>query len=440
LMLIGAYRDNDVNSAHPLMRKLEAIRKAGAIVHEIILAPLAREDLGRLIGDSLRCEPERATPLAQLVHEKTAGNPFFAIQFVSALAEEGLLTFDHGDARWSWDLNRIHAKGYTDNVVDLMVRKLNRLPVETQKALQQLACMGNSAEFSLLAMIHEDSKGNMHGDLWEAARTGLVFRSEGAYRFLHDRVQEAAYSLIPADTRAAAHLRIGRLLAAQTPPEKREEAIFEIVNQLNRGAALVTSRDEREQLAELNLIAGKRAKASTAYASALAYLVAGAALLAEGSWERRHELSFALELNRAECEFLTGELGAAEERLAVLSTRAANAVELATVACLRVDLYVTLDQSGRAVAVGLDYLRHLGIEWSPHPIAEGARREYQRIWSTLGDRPIEALVELRLMSDPASLATLDVLTKLALPALYTDANLVSLVICRIVNLSLGGGN
>ena len=140
-------------------------------------------------------------------------------------------------------------------------------------------------------------------------------RLEGVYRFVHDRVQEAAYSLIPADLRAAAHLRIGRLLAAHTPPEKREEAIFEIVNQLNRGAALITARDEREQLAELNLIAGKRAKASTAYASALTYLVAGAALLAEDSWERRHELTFALELNRAECEFLTGALAEAEQRL-----------------------------------------------------------------------------------------------------------------------------
>ena len=145
-MLIGAYRDNEVDSTHPLMCKLEAIRKAGAAVQEIVLAPLAREDLQQLIADSLRCEPERAASLARLLHEKTAGNPFFAIQFLSSLAEEGLLNFDHSEARWSWDLKRIHAKGYTDNVVDLMVGKLNRLPIETQNALQQLACLGNSAE------------------------------------------------------------------------------------------------------------------------------------------------------------------------------------------------------------------------------------------------------------------------------------------------------
>jgi predicted ATPase/signal transduction histidine kinase len=440
LMVIGAYRDNEVDAAHPLMRKLDAIRQAGASVQDIILAPLTSEDLGRLMADSLRCEPERATPLAQLVHEKTAGNPFFAIQFISALAEEALLTFDHGAARWSWDLNRIHAKGYTDNVVDLMVGKLSRLPIETQKAVQHLACMGNSAECALLAMVSQDSTEAMHGDLWEAVRTGLVFRSDDAYRFLHDRVQEAAYSLIPADLRAPAHLRIGRLLAAHTPPEKREEAIFEIVNQLNRGAALITARDEREQLAEFNLIAGKRAKASTAYASALTYLVAGAALLAEDSWERRHELTFALELNRAECEFLTGALADAEQRLTALSARAATTVDRASVTCLRADLYTTLDQGSRAIAVGLDYLQHLGIEWSPHPTEDEAQREYERIWFQLGSRAIERLTDLPLMTDPVSLATLDVLSKMATPALYTDANLYLLVICRQVNLSLEHGN
>ena len=440
LMLIGAYRDNEVGSTHPLMRRLEAIRKAGASVQEIVLAPLTREDLGELIGDSLHCEPERATLLAQLIQEKTAGNPFFVVQFMSALAEEGLLTFDRGDARWSWDLNRIRAKGYTENVVDLMVGMLNRLPVETQKALSQLACIGNSAEFALLTMVYQRSKEEMHDTLWEAVRTGLVFRSEGAYRFLHDRVQEAAYSLIPEELRAAAHLRIGRLLAAHTPQEKRKEAIFEIVNQLNRAVALITSQDEREQLAELNLIAGKRAKASTAYTSALKYLIAGAALLVEDSWERRHELTFPLELHRAECEIQNGQSAAAEERLTMLSSRAANTVELAAVACLRVDLYMILDENGRAVDVCLDYLRHLGVEWSPHPTEEEVRREYERIWSRLGSFAIEELIELPLMSDPASLATLDVLTKGMQPAHFSDENLASLVICRMVNLSLEHGN
>jgi predicted ATPase/signal transduction histidine kinase len=440
LLVIGAYRDNEVSSAHPLMRKLDAIRKEGALVQEISLAPLAQEDLGRLIADTLSCPPRRAASLARLVHEKTDGNPFFAIQFISALAEEGLLRFDHDAARWRWELDRIHAKGYTDNVVDLMVGKLTRLPIETQAALQQLACLGNVTEVTMLSIVLGKSNKDVRADLWDAVRLELVEDLKGSYKFIHDRVQEAAYSLIPERLRAEAHLRIGRLLAAHTPAEKREEAIFEIVNQLNRGAALITSSDEREQLAKLNLIAGQRARATTAYASALTYLAAGAALLPEDSWELRHELTFALELRRGECEFLTGALAEAEQRMAALSSRAANTVERATLACLRVDLYTTLDQGSRAIVVGLDCLRHLGIDWSPHPTGEEARREYERIWLQLGGRTIESLIDLPLMSDPATLATLDLLAKIGPPAFYTDANLLSLVTCRAVNLSLERGN
>jgi predicted ATPase len=265
LLLIGAYRNNEVNATHPLIRKLDAIRQSGAAVQDIVLSPLGRDDLGQLLVDSLHCGPERADSLAALIHEKTTGNPFFAIQFISALADEDLLTFDYGEGRWIWDLRRIHAKGFTDNVVELMVGKLNRLPAETQKALQQFACMGNSAKFEMLRMVYPGSVDGMHDDLWEAVRSGLIFRGDDAYRFLHDRVQEAAYALIPKDLRAEAHLRIGMLLATHTPPATREEAIFEIVNQLNRGSHLIASVEERERVAELNLIAGKRAKSATAY-------------------------------------------------------------------------------------------------------------------------------------------------------------------------------
>jgi PAS domain S-box-containing protein len=440
LMLIGAYRDNEVDAPHPLTRKLDAIRQIGARVQEIRLAPLARDDLGQLIADALRCDPPHVAPLAQLVHEKTAGNPFFVIQFLCTLAEEGLLRFDHDAACWSWNLDRIHDKGYTDNVVDLMVGKLSRLPAETQQALQQFACLGNIAAIATLSIVLQMSQERVHAALWPAVHQELVERRDGHYRFIHDRVQEAAYSLIPEALRAEVHLRIGRQLAAQTPPEKQEEAIFEIVGQLNRGAGLITQQEERDQLAALNLLAGKRAKRATGYASALSYLNAGAIVLAENSWERRRELIFALELNRAETEFLTGALAAADERLSKLATRAANTVERATVACLRVDLYTNLGQSSRAITIGLEYLQGLGLEWSPHPTNEDVRREYERIWTQLGNRAIEDLIKLPLMTCPASLSTMDVLTKLGAPAAFTDANLFALVTCRAVNLSLEHGN
>ena len=440
LMLIGAYRDNEVDAAHPLTRKLDAIRQAGARVQETRLAPLARDDLGQLIADALRCEPPHVAPLAQLVHEKTVGNPFFVIQFLHALAEEGLLRFDHDASCWRWDVDRIHTKNYTDNVVDLMVGKLTRLPVETQQALQLLACLGNVATIMMLSIGVGTREEQVHAALWPAVRQELVQRLEGHYRFIHDRVQEAAYSLIAKALRAEVHLRIGRLLLSQTAPEKREEAIFEIVGQLNRGAALITSPDERVRLAELNLIAGKRARESTAYASALTYLNTGAALLAADSWERQHDLTFALDLSRAECEFLTGQLSVADERLAALSRRATTTVEQASVACLRINVCTVLDQPDRAVAVCLNYLRQVGIGWSPHPSEEQERREYDRIWSLLGSRTIEDLIDLPLMDDPASFATVEVLSKIVSPAVFTDAKLASMVICKAISLSLERGN
>src|SRR5580658_364628 len=440
LLVVGAYRDNEVDSTHPLMRKLSAIRKAGGGVREIQLRLLGSDDLAHLTTDTFHCDPQRAMPLAQLVHVKTAGNPFFAIQFIHVLVEEGLITFDHSDAHWRWDLDAVRLKGYTDNVADLMVAKLNRLSVGTQQALQQFACIGNSADAATLSAVLEKSEPETEAELWEALHQELIVRSEGSYRFVHDRIQEAAYSLIAEAARAEAHLRIGRLLHAHIAPEKREEAIFEIVSQLNRGAGLITLEDERFQLAELNLIAGSRAKASTAYVSALKYFISGEACLANEVWERRHDLLFQLELNRSECEFLTGEPAAAAERLEALRARAADTVELAMATSLGIDIYMALGQIDRAVAVGRDYLRHLGIDWPLHPTEEQVRSEYERIWSQLGSRAVEDIIDLPLISDPASIGALDVLTKALPAALHIDVNLFDLVVCRAVSLSIEHGN
>ncbi|WP_375786999.1 AAA family ATPase [Bradyrhizobium sp. Pha-3] len=439
LLLIGAYRDNEVTSTHPLIRKLEVISQGQARTLHVNLAPLARDDLMSLVLDTLRCEQERAAPLTDLIYDKTAGAPFFIIQFISALVDDGLLSFDHPNARWRWELSRIQATAFTDNVVDLMVAKLSRLPIKTQEALQQLSCIGNNAGFAMLSVVCGLQEEEVHANLWDARRAELVVRSETSYEFVHDRVREAAYSRIPEARRANIHLRIGRLLAARTPSERLEEAIFEIVNQLNRGAALISSQPEKAQLAELNLFAGKRAKASMAHASALNYLVTATSLLSDDSWEQRPALMFALELHRAECEFLTGATATAEARLTMLSSRAANPVDLATVACLRIDLY-TAQNLDRAVDICLDYLRRLGIDWSPHPTEEEARREYEQVLSLLGQREIEALVDLPLMSDPHSVAILDVLIKALVPASFTDPNLFHLLLWRMVSLSIEHGN
>ncbi|WP_437821538.1 AAA family ATPase [Sorangium sp. So ce1078] len=440
LLVIGAYRDNEVTPSHPLMLALNQTREEGARVSDIVLGSLSRDNLAALVSDALHCPPEGAAPLSNLVYEKTAGNPFFAIQFLTALHDERLIDFDERAEAFRWNVAKTREKGFTDNVVDLMIGKLMRLPRRVQGALKQLACLGSTADVALLAMVQGGSEEDMHADLWDAVHEGLVFRLDGTYKFLHDRVQEAAYSLIPEGERAAAHLQIGRLLASRTAPEEIEEKIFEIVNQLNRGAVLITSREERERAAELNLIAGKRAKGSTAYASALKYLAAGAAFLEEDSWDRRYELTFALAFHRAGCEFLTGELGAAEERLSELSRRAGSLVDVAAVTFARVDLYTTLDRSELAVEICLEYLRRIGVDWSPHPTDEEVRQEYERMWRKLGSRPIEEILDLPPMTDPDCRATIDVLTSCDAPALFTDENLLCLMNARVANLSLEYGN
>ncbi|HTF69847.1 MAG TPA: serine/threonine-protein kinase PknK, partial [Edaphobacter sp.] len=439
-LLIGAYRSNEVGSAHPLRGMLEAIRKADVPVDEIVLTPLHADEIGTMIVETLHCRCEQAKPLAALVYEKTGGNPFFAMQFVSALAEEKLIVFDPKLTAWTWDLERIQTKGYTDNVADLMIGKLNRLPVTTREVLKKLACLETGAETITLAVVHEVSEDEIHSTLWEAVNVGLASRRDSSYAFLHDRIHEAAYALIPEGDRAAVHLGIGRLLTANTPSERREERIFEIVNQLNRGIALITSAEEREQVAGFNLVAGNCAKTGTAYAASLIHLLAGKALLPEDCWERCYPLAFAMDLSRAECEFLTGELTDAEERLSMLAARAATLHDRAAVTRLRVALYTTLDRSDCAVEVGLEYLRHVGIGWSPNPTDEEVQRECERMWQLLGNRPIEELIDLPLMTDPDWRTTMDVLVEIAPPARFIGGNLHHLLFLRMANLSLEHGN
>jgi PAS domain S-box-containing protein len=439
LLVIGAYRDNEVDPAHPLVQKINAIRSAGARIQTLQLGPLGIEEVTRLVADSLHCRLEHATPLAQLVHVKTEGNPFFVIQFLAALAKEELVAFDHGEGKWSWDLNGIRAKGYTDNVADLMAGRLTRLPARTQNALQQLACLGNTAETRLLALVLDIPEEEVRAALREAVHEELVQRHEGSYRFVHDRIHEAAYAQIPENARAAAHIRIGRLLlAAHTADGTQEDAIFEIVSQFNRGAALMVLPHERAELAQLNLTAGNRAKAATAYVTALSYFAGGAALLPEEAWPTRYDLIFALEINRAECEFLTGAQEAAQERLAKLSLRAASFVDRAAVACLQIAL-ITLVRPERAAEIALAPLREVGIEWSPHPTDDDVFQAYQDLRRQLDNHPIETLFELPLVSDPRWQSAMGVLAELVNPAAFTSANLFGVVLLRLANLTIEHG-
>jgi PAS domain S-box-containing protein len=440
LLVVGAYRDNEVNADHPLARKLDAIRASGVQMREIALGPLFPAHMEQLVSDALHCPSSKAVPLARMLHQKTGGNPFFTLQFLTSLFDEDLLCFDHAGGQWTWDLRRIQEKGYTENVVQLMIDKLNRLPVESQFVLKHFACVGNTAKMALLEVICESPQGGIRDALSHAVQMGLVLRTASTFRFLHDRVQEAAYSLIEENERSATHLRIARMLLVHASDAQREDAVFEIAGQFNRALHLLKKRAEREQVAALNLTAARRAKASTAYVSAIAYLGAGRSLLTEDDWERNYELIFSIEYLLAECEVLSANMQTAEGRLTILDQRARTNHHVSMVTRLRITLYTALDRSERSVEICLQYLRRGGTDWPPHPEAGTVRSEYDRIGALLGQRQIEDLADLPLLDDPDVQDTLEVLTEIVTPAFFTDPNLCALVLCRMVNLSIEHGN
>jgi PAS domain S-box-containing protein len=439
LMLIGAYRDDEIPPDHRLTATLTALHNAKCRLFDLRVGPLTRDELTQLIADTLRADRGEVKPLAQLLLDKTKGNPFFVVQFLKALRDEGLLFFDTEADAWRWDTDGIAAKRITDNVAELLADKLTRLPDDALEAVKHLACLGNGSRLATLCLVTGRSERQMNDALGEAVRAGFVLPVDGGYTFSHDRMQEAAYLLIADGARAATHLRIGRALVSKLPPAAVQEYIFEVVEQFGHGAVLMHSYEERAQVAQLYLSAGKRAKNSTAYASGLKYFREGRSLLHPDDWDRQYDLSFELELCQAECEFLTGDQPAAADRLSTLAPRTRSLIDAASVARLRIAIY-TLGDPNRAVEVGLTFIRDVGIEWPAHPTEAALRVEIEAMKAFLAGRPIERLVDLPRMTQPVWLAAMDVLASLIMPAKITDNNLENIVIVRMANLSLQHGN
>ncbi len=320
-----------------------------------------------------------------------------------------------------------------------MVGRLNLLSDQTREALKELACLGNATEISPLKVLHGHSEQAARSGLWEAVRAGLVFHQDGTYRFLHDRIQQAAYSLIPEKDRAEVHLRLGRVLLASMTADQLTEYLFDVANQLNRGAERLIDRDEKVQVATIDLRAGRKAKASAAYASARAYYSAGMTLLDEREWGSQHDLTFRLYLECAECELLCGSLEKAEQLILELLQRAASDVEFANVSCLKINLHVLTGEHPLAIDSALVCLRRFGIDLPAHPTREQVQAEHETVWQTLGGRSIESLMDLPLMTDPKIQAAMQVLSVLAGPATFTDFQLFCLLACRMVNVSMQHG-
>ena len=442
LLLIGAYRDNEVGPTHPLMRILDAISKRGVSAQKIVLAPLAIDDVDSLVADSLHCDRERALPLAELVHEKTGGNPFFTIQFLTALAEEKLLAFDPGAGRWTWNLARIRAKGYTDNVVDLMIGKLSRLPAATQEALEQFACLGNAADIATLTMVCGQSEQALHETIWEAVHAGLVFLQERTYGFLHDRVQEAGYARVPENRRKALHLKIGRLLLAQYPREVLAERVFDVVDQLNRSVELVTDAAERETLRRLNTAAGRKARGAIAYASGRRYLEQAMALLPPDPWNECYAESLALYQELAECEYLVGNYQRADELLTAALEKARSRLDLASTNRLRLRLYQISGRYREAAEAAFEALRLFGLTF---PTADEDARaatetELRLVPQNLGGRRVSDLCDIPPAADAETRALIGLLADV-MPLIYIlRPDIWTLFTAKAVNICLQRGH
>ncbi|MGD0679199.1 MAG: AAA family ATPase [Polyangiaceae bacterium] len=431
VVVVAAYRADEVDQG-----TLTQLADVAHAVERIVLEPLRLAEVTPLVASMISTAPEQVTALAELVFQKTAGNPFFTIQFVLSLGEEHLLTFDERTLAWHWDLSAVRARGFGDNVVQMMLAKLARLPARSRNALVHLAFLGDAASPAVLATALGVEARRLHSDMHHAVRAGLVVLTTAAYVFLHDRIREAAYTVVeqPGD-RARTHRRIGeRLFEANLPGTQ-----FEVFRQLDRGASVATE-ETRIRDATIALAAAREAKATTAYAAASNCLAAASERLPQDAWTTHYRLAFEVELLRAECGVFLGELALASERLEDLAGRVHDLADRAVVTRLRMTAHNSLGRPDRAIEACCNYLREVGVDWPLHPTDTDVAAEVDRMYTLIGDRPIESLVDLPLIEAGVWRQVLDqVLIDCGAPALYFDRNLWLLSVFGTVNFALERG-
>ena len=468
LLIVGAYRDNEVSNSHPLIQTLDSIQKVGATTNHIYLTSLEPENVNKLISDTLNCESDDSRQLSGLVFNKTAGNPFFTNEFLKLLYQEGLLEYDITRGKWQWDIDMIDKKDITENVVGLMAGKIKKLSINTQNTLKLAACIGNQFDLKTLSIVNEKSQRETSIELWNAIREGLIisenklligngeesgfnaeyeekdrFKKPTTFTFIHDRIQQAAYSLIPEETKKDAHLKIGRLILKSI---SKEENVFEIVNQLNYGRDLITNETEKMELAELNLAAGKRAKASTAYGAALKYLTVGTDLLQNKSWQNQYDLTCSLYTERSECEYLCGNFDTAEKLFNIILERLKTTREKAGVYSKKVELYTNQGRFREAINIGIQGLKLFGVTIPPEPgkstiLFEFMISKYLYYKKRLsGTRHIKDLCLIPDMSNQDKLAAMSILKQLPNPAYFLNMDLLVFLSIKMVNFSLIYGN
>jgi predicted ATPase/serine phosphatase RsbU (regulator of sigma subunit) len=461
LLLMGAYRDNEVSAAHPLILTLGEIRKAKALVNQITLGPLDQPDLNHLIADTLSCPTEKAVPLTELVIQKTQGNPFFTNQFLKFLHEEQLIVFDFDCGYWQCDITQVKLLAVSDNVVEFMALQLQKLPTNTQKVLKLAACIGNQFDLATLAIVHEKSQADTAADLWKALQEGIIIpisdvykffqASESVeatevhdlsvpYKFLHDRVQQAAYSLIPEEQKTSTHLKIGQLLRSHTPDGELDKNIFDIVNQMNLGIELISNQTERNELALLNLQAGQKAKASTAYVAANRYLKAGLELLETNSWQTHYNLALALHESATETAFLNGNFELQKQLSEVVLAQAYSLLDKIKIYEIQSQSYLAQNQQLKAVKMALPILKQLGVTFPEQPSMEDFQQGLQETQLALEGKSIEALGNLPSMTNKDIQAAIRILLSISSAAYQVMPALLPLIVFKQVQLSIKYGN
>jgi predicted ATPase/signal transduction histidine kinase/tRNA A-37 threonylcarbamoyl transferase component Bud32 len=461
LLMIGAYRDNEVYPVHPLMLTIDELKKIDTAIDTITLAPLTLSDINHLVAETLNCSRQMALPLTELIYQKTEGNPFFTTQFLTGLHREGLIRFDLHTGQWQCDIDQVRKLSLTDDVVEFMATQLQKLPSPTQDMLKLAACVGNRFDLTTLSLITNRAQVNIADALWPALQEGLIIPGTETYkyfqelteqvdrdqsdlnvpyRFLHDRIQQASYYLIPPEQRQAAHLRIGKLLLRNTPENEREERLFEIVNHLNMGRALIEQAAEQEQLAKLNLNAGKKAKAATAYSAAVDYFSTGIELLPDGAWQSRYDLALTLYTNAAEAACLNLDYVQMEQRANAVLQNVRHLLDTIPVQQTCITAARFQGQNQEAIDIGLQTLKQLEVRLPSQPTKADVGQALATTAELLQGREPQSLINLPTMSDAEQLAIMDILNQLV-PCAYTvNPTLMALIILKQVEFSLQHGN
>ncbi|MBD2067787.1 AAA family ATPase [Leptolyngbya sp. FACHB-671] len=448
LFLIGAYRDNEVNYSHPLAIMLEGLRKEGATISQITLAPLGLNVIAQMIADTLHSDISTIISLAELVLRKTGGNPFFVNEFLKTLYAENLLSFDLENLSWRWDITHIEAKNITDNVVELMLSKLKKLPQATQQVLQFAACVGADFDLSTLSIICKSSSREIFPQLIAAAQSGLIVPTSELdeqllvqdYKFLHDRVQQAAYVLIDRAQRQAIHLQIGRNLLEKTESESLSDWLFEIVDHLNHGIELVTERAERDEIAKLNLLAGQKAKAAIAYGVANKYLATGRDWLAASSWQINYDLTLRLYTETIEVAYLCGDFEQVKYWAAIVLQEAETVLDTVKVYEVKIQTFMAQSLPLKAINTALQVLQQMGISFPETPSQLDIRFELNTITSLFSEKQIANLLYLSQMTEPNHLAAIRILSSITIAAYIADSDLMPLLMSKQVNLLMQYGN